>query len=420
MASPFRLLRYLLPSAILTPAKPAASEGDFGTGLDGPNGAYWARMFGGTGASADRLAAVFGCVQVIASSITAMPVHLTRSAGNKRERVENHPVARLLATAPNGAMTWPAFREGLLYQAILRGNQYSRVFWERGFPVEIFPLPHGSVRPKLTDSRKLVYEVGTNDVKVPAGTFSKPNIAHFKALSSDGMEGINPIQHCRLTTSGAVALAEYGQTSAEDGAPIRGVITAQTTFKSDTTAREVRKRWGEAWNDARRGDGIAIFEGGDMKFHPVTMSLRDAQFIEQMQFSVEEICRIFNVPPHKVQKLDRATFNNIEHLSREFYTATLVPWITRIEATLDECLLTERERADGLRIRHNPEGLLRGDLESRSKSYQMMIGSSVMTPNEARALEDRPPLAGGDELLYPINHAALSRVLESEPNKPTT
>ena len=371
-------------------------------------------MFGEQAASSsDKLAAVYGCVQVIASAIAAMPLHLYRTEGGVNSRDNKHPVARFLSMRPNEAMTWPQLREAIAYQTVLRGNQHCRVFFDhRGYPEELFPLPQGSVTPKLTDRRRVVYEIGANDFKVPAGTFSRPQIAHFKALSGDGLNGINPIEHCRQTMVGASALAQYGTKSAAEGAPIRGIITNQATFKNSDTAKEVRKRWKDAMDDGRSGHGIPIFEGGDMKFHNVSMSMRDAQYIENMAFSVEEICRIFNVPPHKVQKLDRATFNNIEHLSLEFYTACLVPWITRMEATYEECLLSDADRANGYSIRHNPEGLLRGDQKSRSEAYKSQISMGVMTVNEARSLENRPPVDGGERAYFPINHTVLSKIGE--------
>lgn len=339
-----------------------------------------------------------------------MPLQLFRQNGERREREITHRLAGLLSDAPNEAMTWPQLREALLYQVILRGNSHSRQFWSGGYVREVFPLPLGSVATSLTDARRVAYDVGSNQFKVPEGRFFRPDIAHFKALTGDGIEGINPIKHCRLSTAAGVALARYGKTSAESGQPLRGIITAATVFKNGDQAKQVRSRWGEAYRDSANGDGIAIFEGGDMKFHQVTMSMRDAQFIENMEFTVAEICRIFNVPPHKIQKLDRATFNNIEHLSREFYIATLVPWITRLEATLNQCLLTEGDRRAGLYLRHNADGLLRGDLQSRSEAMKNQIASGLMTPNEGRALEDRPPLPGGDQLLFPTNHVPLTKL----------
>lgn len=348
-----------------------------------------------------------------------MPLQLYRQNGERRERETKHRLAGLLSDCPNEAMTWPQLREALLYQVILRGNSHSRQFWSGGYVREMFPLPFGSVTASITDLRRVVYEVGTNEFKIPPGRFFRPDIAHYKALTGTGIEGINPIQHCRLSTAAGVALARYGKTSAESGQPLRGIITAQTVFKNPDQAKQVRGRWGEAYRDSVNGDGIAIFEGGDMKFHQVTMSMRDAQFIENMEFTVAEICRIFNVPPHKIQKLDRATFNNIEHLSREFYIATLVPWLTRIEATLNQCLLTEGDRRAGLYLRHNADGLLRGDLQSRSESYQKQIGSGVMTPNEGRALEDRPPLPGGDVLVFPTNHVPLEKLGQETTNPPS-
>ncbi|MDB6078747.1 MAG: phage portal protein family [Akkermansiaceae bacterium] len=401
----------------MLPAPPAACE----LGGDGtPTGAYWERMFGNPDSctSADRLAAVYACTQVISTSIAGMPLQLFRNDGETRKRETKHWVAGLLKDAPNQAMTWSTYRTALLVSTILRGDGYSRNFWKGGRPEELFPLPPKAVTPKLTDQRRMIYEIGQNDVKVPAGTFSRPDIAHFKALSEDGLRGINPIEHCRVTMGGAVALANYGRKSALEGAPLRGIITANTDFKNPDTARRVRQSWNEAYSAALAGNGIAIFEGGDMKWSQINMSMRDAQFIESMGFSVDEICRIFNVPPHKIQKLDRATFNNIEHLSFEFYTGTLVPWIIRVEEVMNQTLLTEADRKAGLCLRHNADGLLRGDLASRSDSYQKQIGSGVMTPNEGRRLEDREPLEGGDQLLFPVNFVPLAQLGEAVATPP--
>lgn len=400
-----------------TPAVPIEAPDTGGGGDVSMPISQWRRMWGGEGdpGTADRLAAVYGCVNVITSSIAAMPLQLYRQNGDKRERETKHRLAGLLSDAPNEAMTWTQLREAILYPMILRGNAHTRQFFSGGYLREMFPLPVGSVTSKITDMRRVVYDVGSNNWKLPTGTYGRPDIAHFKALTADGIDGINPIQHCRLSTASAVALARYGKNSAEDGQPLRGIITAETTFKNPDQAKQVRQRWGEAWNDAKDGTGIAIFEGGDMKWHSVTMNMRDAQFMESMAFSVEEICRIFNVPPHKVQKLDRATFNNIEHLSREFYMATLVPWIVRIEATLNQCLLTKADREAGLYLRHNADGLLRGDLKSRAESMAKQISFGLMTPNEGRSLEDRPPLPGGDVLVFPTNHVPLEKLGEVAP-----
>lgn len=371
-------------------------------------------MFGGSQESAERLAAVWACVHVIASSITAMPLHLYRQSGKTRERVSDHALASLLSGQPTPAMTWSGLREMMLYSVVLRGNALWRVIWKNGRIIEIVPVDYE--KPSMSDHRRLTYDIKPGNAwKLPSGSFSMPDIAHFRALSINGIEGVNPIEHCQQTTASATALTGYGKSSAEQGAPLRGIITAETHFKNADQAAQIRGRWNESYSRAAAGDGIAIFEGGDMKFHPIAMSMRDSQFIEQMNFSVEEIARIFNVPPHKIQKLDRATFNNIEHLSLEFYKGTLVPWINRIESVMNSVLLTQVDRDNGLYLRHNADGLLRGDLPSRSEAYRTLISSSVMTPNEARALEEREPLDGGDDLLAQVNQVRL-RDLESITN----
>lgn len=377
--------------------------------------AQWAGMFGDFTGSNERIAAVFACVYVIASNITAMPLQLFRKGPDGlRQREEKHRLAGLLKDAPNGAMTWPQLREAMLYQLVLRGNGYTRNFWQRGYLNEIFPISEAAITPKLTEARRLGYDVGTNSSKIPTGLFFAPDIAHFKGLSGDGFEGISPIEHCRQTMRAARAITEHGARTAENGAPLRGIVTNAPSFKNDEAAKTARKRLSDAVADAARAEGVAIFEG-DLKFTSVSMSMRDAQFIESMRFSVEEIARIFNVPPHKIQMLERATFNNIEHLSREFYSGSLLPWLTRLEATMNATWLTAGERAAGYYLRHNADGLLRGDLQTRSEAYARQIGSGILSPNEARAMEERAPTEGGDTFFFPTNHAPLTSVV----NPPT-
>lgn len=395
----------------LIPAEPAEEEVPLGS----VSGEFWRRMFGGDEATAERIAAVYACVYVIASTISAMPLQLYRKDGEgKRQRVTDHPLAKLLREAPNGAMTWPQLREALLYQLVLRGNSYTRNFWQRGNLAEVFPLPRHVVKPKFTAARRVMFELSENRFNVPTGLFGAPEMSHFKGISGDGLMGISPIEHCRITMQSGVALAQHGLTTAEKGAPLRGVITNAPPFKNAEQAREVRGRWRDSFREAAESGGVSILEG-DLKFQTVSMSMREAEFIDQMRFSVEEIARIFNVPPHKIQMLERATFNNIEHLSREFYTSALQPWIVRLEATMNATWLTAGDREAGYYLRHNADGLLRGDLKTRSESYAKQISSGIMTPNEARQLEEREPMPGGDTLFFPINHAPLGA--ETEPKK---
>ncbi len=132
------------------------------------------------------------------------------------------------------------------------------------------------------------------------------------------------------------------------------------------------------------------------------MNNRDSQYIETRKFQIEDIARIFRIPPHKIGHLESATFSNIEHQGLEFVTGTLMPWIRRIEQSIYRDLLTERERpkyyAELL-----VDGLLRGDSAARAAFYQTAIGAPWMTINEGRALENRDPLPGGDELILPLN-----------------
>lgn len=378
---------------------------------------HFNRIFQTSKTSPERIAAVFACANVIASSIAAMPLHLYRRAGATRTRADEHRVARLLSSRPNAVTTWKPLREATLYNLIMTGRAYWRVYRQGGFPVEIYPLDPDLVRFTIKN-RAPRYEFATTPQGVEGGVFGAEDIAHFRNLCGPDGQGISPISHCRATMNAASSLQAYGETSAAKGQPLKGVVTGAPPSKNREIAKRIRENWRASLRESQaEGDGVVIIEGERMQFHQVSMSMRDAQFIEQMQFSVVEIARIFNVPPHKIQELENATYSNIEHQSIEFYTSTLVPWIDRIEEVLNHSLLTEADRRNGYYFKHNADGLLRGDIKTRMEANSAAIMSGQMTPNEARALEDREPRAGGDRLLVGVNQTPLEN-LGTEPSPP--
>lgn len=362
--------------------------------------------------SPERIAAVFACANVIASSIAAMPLHLYRRNGESRERADEHPMARFLREAPNRVTGWQALREQTLMAMVLRGRSYWRLYRQAGYVREIWPIDPDSVSYKIR-SRRPVFQVAGTTQGLESGDFTSEEIAHFRNICGKDGQGISPIEHCRATLNAAGSLQKYGEQSAAAGQPLKGVITGAPPSKNREIAKKIRENWRASMAEARRSDdGVLIIEGEKMSFQPLTMTMRDAQFIEQMQFSVVEIARIFNVPPHKIQELENATYSNIEHQSLEFYTSTLVPWILRCEDVMNQSLLTPTERAQGFYFKHSADGLLRGDLKTRMEANSAAIMSGQKTPNEARALEDRPPLPGGDRLLVGVNQTPLETLGE--------
>lgn len=355
-----------------------------------------------------RISAVFACVKAIAETISTLPLHLFRSpdgpGGSNRERAKDHYLSGFLADAPNDSMTWIEARQALATGQVLRGNSHADVTWRGGMVRQIDPLCNAIVTPMKTKAGRMAYDVQEPDKK--ARRIMAPNIAHFKGLTLDGLQGLSPISVCRYAMKGAQALNEHGQNQIENGARLTGALKMPNTFKNKEVRDRVRESW-ERIHSGPKGRRVAILENG-LEWQQISMSLQDAQFIEQMQFSVEEIARIFSVPPHVIGHLLRSTNNNIEHQGKEFYQRTILPWLIRINQTLNRTLLTQDERRAGYYFEHNPDGILSADFKTRTEGIKNQVFSGTLTINEARALENRPPVEGGDIALVPLNHVPLS------------
>lgn len=348
-----------------------------------------------------KVSAVYACVNVIAQTIASLPLHLHRRVSDKEtQRERRHRTAGWLSDAPNGKMTWPEAREALMASLILRGNGFGRVRWVAGYPIQLDPLCVDQVTVSEAETRlQYAYYPASGEEELLAG----PSMLHVKALSFDGILGLSPLTTCSYAFTRAKAQAQHGVNVFSNGARLTGILTIPfASYKNEDVRKAMRKEWETQIKHAREGSGTAMLTE-NVAYSPISMSLADAQFIETEKLSVEEIARIFRVPLHKIQHLEHATFSNIEHQSVEFLQDTILPWLTKLEHSMDRVLLTERDRRDGLFFRHNVEGILRGDYLSRMQGHQIAVITGIKTRNEARAHENDPPLPGGDVPLVPLN-----------------
>ena len=169
---------------------------------------------------------------------------------------------------------------------------------------------------------------------------------------------------------------------------------------------KVREAWQSQFGGSSNSGKVAVLEEG-MKYTPISISPEQAQFLETRKFQINEIARIFRVPPHMVGDLEKSSFSNIEQQSLEFVKYTLDPWVIRWEQSIMRILLTPEEKKS-LYVKFNVEGLLRGDYQSRMTGYATARQNGWMSANDIRALEnlDRIPAElGGD--LYLINGSTL-------------
>ena len=362
---------------------------------DSLNGSGYRFMMGGSTSgrkvnehSAMQMTAVYACVRILSESIASLPVHLYQyeSEGNKARAVK-HPLYRILHDEPNPEMTSFVFRETLMTHLLLWGNAYAQIIRNgKGEVIGLYPLMPNRMTVDRDKSGQLVYQYQMQDSDTHTGktgyvTLRPSEVLHVPGLGFDGLVGYSPIAMAKNAIGLSIATEEYGAKFFANGATPGGILEFPGTVKNPESIRE-------SWNKGFSGSNahkVAILEEG-MKYTPISISPEQAQFLETRKFQIDEIARIFRVPPHMVGDLEKSSFSNIEQQSLEFVKYTLEPWIIRWEQSLNRALLTEKEKPDYF-VKFNVDGLLRGDYQSRMNGYAIGIQNGFMCPNDVRALE---------------------------------
>lgn len=341
-----------------------------------------------------RLSAVWACIRILAESIASLPFHVYEiNADGTRGRVNNLRQSDLLGMVPNDEMTPAVWKETIQGHLGGWGNGYAYVSRDRaGRPRETFPLLPDTTTPRRDEAGNLIYET------VIDGTMYRMrprDVIHIPGLGYDGLVGYSPIQIHRQNIGLGLAAEEYGARFFGGDATVQGVIELPTAL-SDTTSLE--SSWRRAHGGLKNKHQIAVLEQG-AKYNKVGIPPNDAQFIETRKYQATEIARIYRIPPHMIADLERATFTNIEHQSLEFVKYTLTPWLVKWEQELTRKLFTGPEQRR-FYVKINVEGLLRGDTESRYKSYETARNTGWLNVNEIRDKEDMNGIGEeGDEYL---------------------
>lgn len=350
-----------------------------------------------------RCAAVYACVRVLAESVAQLPLMLYRSREDGgKDRLVDHPLYRLLHYQPNLWQTSFEFREYAMAALLLRGNFYALKNMtgppERAKLVELLPIHPAYVSTEQDERWRLRYTIrfpGKGAQEVPEG-----NILHVRGLSMDGVTGLSPISYMRESIGLSIAAEKHGARVFKNGARPGGVLTTPKTL-SDEAFKRLKEEWQEAFS-GRNVHRTAILEEGT-KWEKMGMTNEDAQYLETRKFQRSEIAGIFRVPAHLINDLEKATFSNIEHQSQSFVSYSLTPWLVRFEQVFWRDLLTEQEKRDGLYVKFNVDGLLRGDAKSRAEALKIQREWGIINANEWRALEEMNPRDGGDVYLTPMN-----------------
>ena len=355
--------------------------------------------------SAMQMTAVYSCVRILSEAVASLPLHIYQQEEGHSTEAVDHPLFFLLHDEPNPEMTSFVFRETLMTHLLLWGNAYAQIIRNgKGEVVALYPLMPDRMKVDRDENGQLYYEymVSSADPKVnPSGMvrLSPFDVLHIPGLGFDGLVGYSPIAMAKNSIGMAIACEEYGAKFFAHGAAPSGVLEHPGVLKDPS---KLRDSWQATFGGSANSGKVAVLEEG-VKYTPISIAPEQAQFLETRKFQINEIARIFRVPPHMVGDLEKSSFSNIEQQSLEFVKYTLDPWVSRWEQAMTKILLTPEEKKK-YAIKFNVDGLLRGDYQSRMNGYAIARQNGWMSANDIRRLEEMDPISedeGGD--LYLVN-----------------
>ena len=359
--------------------------------------------------TAMQTTAVYACVRILAEAVASLPLHVYeyQDDGGKK-LVHDHPLYYLLHDEPNPEMTSFVFRETLMSHLLIWGNAYAQIIRDgAGRVLGLYPLLPDKMDVQRDDCGNIYYVYSRNSDENPMFKeygdirLKAEDVLHIPGLGFDGLIGYSPIAMAKNAVGMTLACEEYGASFFANGANPGGVLEHPGVLKDPS---KVRESWNSVYRGVNNAHKIAVLEEG-MKYQQIGIPPEEAQFLETRKFQINEIARLYRIPPHMVGDLDKSSFSNIEQQSLEFVKYTLDPWVIRWEQSLQRSLLLPGEKGKYF-IKLNVDGLLRGDYQSRMNGYAVGRQNGWFSANDIREMENMNPIPdeqGGN--LYLINGA---------------
>jgi HK97 family phage portal protein len=359
--------------------------------------------------TAMQTTAVYACVRILAEAVASLPLHVYeyQDDGGKK-LVHDHPLYYLLHDEPNPEMTSFVFRETLMSHLLIWGNAYAQIIRDgAGRVLGLYPLLPDKMDVQRDDKGNIYYVYSRNSDENPMFKeygdirLKAEDVLHIPGLGFDGLIGYSPIAMAKNAVGMTLACEEYGASFFANGANPGGVLEHPGVLKDPS---KVRESWNSVYRGVNNAHKIAVLEEG-MKYQQIGIPPEEAQFLETRKFQINEIARLYRIPPHMIGDLDKSSFSNIEQQSLEFVKYTLDPWVIRWEQSLQRSLLLPGEKGKYF-IKLNVDGLLRGDYQSRMNGYAVGRQNGWFSANDIREMENMNPIPdeeGGS--LYLINGA---------------
>jgi HK97 family phage portal protein len=355
--------------------------------------------------------AVYSAVKIYADSISSLPTHVIRDNGNSKEKQPQHSISKIISREPNNLMTSFVYNQITIPHILLWGNAFSVIEYEKGGskrPKAILPIHPNRV--KVTQENGILYyEIRLDNDKTM--TLDQSNVIHFRGLGDDVM-GKSVIDYAASNLGLGKAAEDFGARFFGQGASTTGVLQTDNSL-SDKAFTNLQNSFNENSGGLANAHKPLILEEG-LKWVSTSIPPDNAQFLETREFSVIDVARWFNLPPHKLKDLKRATFSNIEEQSLEFVKESLLPMIVMMEQELNRKLLRESEKGTYY-IKFNLDGILRGDIKTRTEAYKNLMAVGAISPNEIRQKEEMNPYEGGDSRFMQLNAAPINEEGTNQP-----
>lgn len=358
---------------------------------------YWSNFASLTGgpvnpATAQGVSAVYACVSAISETIASLPLILYKRDGEGRSPAPDHSLYRVLHDQANENQTALEFREWMQAAVLLRGNAFARIMRGNDGQVrELLPLSPDRVTV-LRVADKIAYDY--TDLKGVVHRLLSGEVLHLRhRAGDDAVLGVSPIAAAKGVVELAISERDHGNATFKNGARLSGILKFPQTLKAEQRTA-LKNSWDSQYAGGANSGKIAILESG-VEYQTVSMTLEDAEWIAARQFSVEEVARLFRVPPTVIGDLRHGNYSNSVEMARQFVTLTLKRHMVMWEQAIASKLLTEAGRRTYF-AEHAVEGLLRGDSVNRADFYDKGISSGWLLPSEARRLENLPVIEGID------------------------
>jgi HK97 family phage portal protein len=387
------------------PEQPVEEERSITYG--GPVVSDWDSAFG-YGKNVDKLSLVYGCTNLIASSIASLPIQLNRKLPKGHESAVDHPYYDLITKTPNPYQTNYTLWHWAVVQVLLFGNCYIlKIRNGRGEVAELNPLNPNSVEIEIKEDGTLVYKMvmAKADGTSYMTEYTGDRLIHIKGYSRNGIFGVSIIENFKNLFDGYAEVETSGTQIAKNAAKPSGVVYHPGNIKEEEL-NKLKTGWLSGFTGKNSGKTAWLPNVFKIESIPAQLTAMEAEIVAGKTYTAQRIvCDIFGCPAHRFNLTNAPTYASVEENNRSFVTLTLAPIITNIEQQIQKQLLDDSEE---IYINFNVNGLLRGDVAARVEFYRFMMEHGSMTPNQVHEAEETgiviPPEQGGDTYLVPLNY----------------